>query len=91
MLEIILLLGFSVTMHFLALVFNDNYKPNARTLYKASVRIIFSVIGVLFLLVILKPIFRNETDAIIIIAVIGYFVFNLLFFQEQLSKNKKNK
>ncbi|OKY25047.1 hypothetical protein [Thalassotalea sp. PP2-459] len=82
MLEILILLLISVTIHFLILVFHNKQKFNGKTFFKASLRILGFSICLIAILFAVKPLLDTVFDELLIIVLFGYIVFLGLYLND---------
>lgn len=82
MLEILILLFLSASIHFLTLVFHNKQSFNSKTFFKASTRILCFSIFLIFTLFAVKPFLKNIFDELLIVLIVGFFVFWLFYIKD---------
>lgn len=88
MFEIIALLLFCASVHFLILVFHNKQNFTFKTFYKALVRIfVFCFISISCLFLV-KSVTDNVYDQSIILFVLGFVVFRYFFLRDYQEEKK---
>lgn len=87
MLEILILLFISASIHFLTLVFHNKQNLNSKTFFKASIRILCFSILLIAILFAANPFLSNVFDELLIIIIIGFVIFLSFYIKDYKNEN----